>query len=489
MNPESPGQGADEPRLEPRPVRRPAVDPASKAVFSRPAGISGSFTEGTGIESEFNPVVAPPDPVFAEAFGRPPGVDGNLQRGPQDQSGGAGDQSDRSPADPWRDPDSVASLVPAQAEPGAEDRPAAHPLSVRQVLFGGNVAPRALAVLGALALLVGISGGVIGRVTAEVSQSLTSSKVSLVQPDAGLDQPTNQSVEVASTVLPAVVSIEVKTKDQMGSGSGVVMDGAGYIVTNNHVISSAANNADSELRVTFSDGQSVPARIVGRDIKTDLAVLKVDDVDNLKVANFGNSDASQVGEDVVAFGSPLGLNRTVTKGIISALNRPVRLSGEDSDTNAVIDAVQTDAAINPGNSGGPLINSRGEVIGINSAIRSDSGGSVGLGFAIPVNTVTEVAGRLIENGEMRHPEIGVNVRTVTNDQVTGAEIGNVIADSPAQKAGILEGDVVVRVGDRDVASADELVVAVHALTIGQEVPVELVRAGRTVTVNVTPQTD
>lgn len=488
MNPETPGQGDRSPRLDPRPVRRPAVDPASAQVFGRPSGVSGSFTKGTGIDSEFNPPSAPPDPVFAEAFGRPHDAEGDLQRGPEPQR-----QADTAPAgpaeDPWRDPESAASLAPAAPEPAAPDRPAAQPLGVREVLFGGKVAPRALAVLGALALLVGISGGVIGRVTAEVSQSLTSSKVRLVQPDDTPDQPANQSVEVAGAVLPAVVSIEVQSKDQMGSGSGVVIDGAGYIVTNNHVISAAATTPDAQLRVTFSDGQTVPAQIVGRDIKTDLAVLKVDGVENLKVANLGNSDSIQVGEDVVAFGSPLGLNRTVTKGIVSALNRPVRLAGDDTDTNAVIDAVQTDAAINPGNSGGPLINGRGEVIGINSAIRSESGGSVGLGFAIPVNTVADVASRLIETGEMHHAEIGVNARTVSNDQVTGAEIANVIADGPAQRAGVMEGDVVVRVGDRPVTSADELVVAVHALDIGQEAPVELVRAGQTISVTVTPQSD
>lgn len=489
MNPDKPGQPEGQPRMQPRPVRRPALDPSSAQVFGRPAGVSGSFTEGTGIESQFNPVATSPDPVLAEAFGRPPGADGDVQRDPDGRDDAGGGDAPQGPVDPWRDPDSTATLTPAQPEQSAQDRPAAQPLSVREVLFGGKVAPRALAVLGVIALLVGLSGGVIGRVTAEVTQSLTSSKVRLVQPDEAPDQPANLSVEVASAVLPAVVSIEVQAKDQMGSGSGVVIDGAGYIVTNNHVISTAATTPDSTLRVTFADGQSVPAQIVGRDIKTDLAVLKVEGVDNVKVANLGDSDAIQVGEDVVAFGSPLGLSRTVTKGIVSALNRPVRLEGEGSDTNAVIDAVQTDAAINPGNSGGPLINGRGEVIGINSAIRSESGGSVGLGFAIPVNTVAEVSGRLIESGEMRHPEIGVNARTVSNDQVTGAEIANVIADGPAQQAGIMEGDVVVRVGDRAVMGADELVVAVHALAIGQETPVQVVRSGQTSTMNVTPRSD
>lgn len=491
MNPETPGEGAQRPRMEPRPVYRPPVDSAAAQVFGRPAGVPGSFAKGSGADEPAQPVLAPPDPVFAQAFGRPEGIADGLQRGPEPQGRHAADGAtrDAGAADPWRDPESAASLTPTGPAPEPHDLPPARPLGVREVLFGGKVAPRALATLGVLALAVGIFGGLIGRVTAEVTQTLTSSKVRLVQPGDAPDQPANQSVKVAEAVLPAVVSIGVQGKDQMGSGSGVVIDGAGYIVTNNHVISAAATNPDTTLRVTFSDGQTVPASIVGRDVKTDLGVLKVENVQNLAVANLGNSDSIQVGEDVVAFGSPLGLNRTVTKGIVSALNRPVRLSGEGTDTNAVIDAVQTDAAINPGNSGGPLINGRGEVIGINSAIRSESGGSVGLGFAIPVNTVAEVASRLIESGEMRHAEIGINARTVSNDQVTGAEVANVTADGPAQQAGVLEGDVVVRVGERQVTSADELIVATHALAIGEEAPIEVVRAGQLISLKVTPRSD
>ena len=197
----------------------------------------------------------------------------------------------------------------------------------------------------------------------------------------------------------------------------------------------------------------------------------------------------QVGEDVVAVGSPLGLSKTVTSGIVSALHRPVRLNGEGTDTDAVIDAVQTDAAINPGNSGGPLVDFDGHVIGINSAIRSESGGSVGLGFAIPADVVTEVAQSLIRNGEMRHPDLGINARSVVNDATSGAEVANVRAGSPAQQAGIVEGDVIVKVGDREVTDADELVVAVQSQEIGAVVPVTLIRDGRPVEVTVTLGSD
>ena len=179
----------------------------------------------------------------------------------------------------------------------------------------------------------------------------------------------------------------------------------------------------------------------------------------------------------------------MTSGIVSALHRPVRLSGEGTDTDAVIDAVQTDAAINPGNSGGPLVDFDGHVIGINSAIRSESGGSVGLGFAIPADVVTEVAQSLIRDGEMRHPDLGINARSVVNDATSGAEVANVRAGSPAQQAGIVEGDVIVKVGDREVTDADELVVAVQSQEIGAVVPVTLIRDGRPVEVTVTLGSD
>jgi len=251
----------------------------------------------------------------------------------------------------------------------------------------------------------------------------------------------------------------------------------------------AAGNPDAKVQVTFDDGTKIPASIVGRDIKTDLAVLAVENVDNLVVAELGRSDDVQVGEDVVAVGSPLGLSKTVTRGIVSALHRPMRLSGQGTDTDAVIDAVQTDASINPGNSGGPLIDMEGRVIGINSAIKSETGGSVGLGFAIPIDDVTEVAQELIRSGEMRHPDIGVNARSVVNDVASGAEVANVRQGSPAQRAGIVEGDVIVKVGDREVTSADELVVAVQQQEIDEPVTVQLVRNGRLVDVEVTPLSD
>lgn len=493
MNWDSGNGDGREGRLDPQPLRKPPVDSQQAQAFGRPDGVSGSFSGDPAAEEPVVTRPPAPDPVLSEAYGRPEGVSGGVQRDPDSGARAQTSEPDE-PADPWRDPDAIASAAPRAPQAAQTPTGSAERLGVRDVLFGSRVAPRALAIVGGLALVIGVLGGVIGRYTAEVSSSLTSSSVDLVQSSADdPDDPADRTVAIAQAVVPSVVSIQVTSADAVGSGSGVVIDGEGYIVTNNHVISMAANQPDdTDLNVVFSDGQSVPGRIVGRDVKTDLAVVKVDDVDDLTVAKLGESDAVQVGSDVVAVGSPLGLNRTVTEGIVSALHRPVRLSGDDTDTNAVIDAIQTDAAINPGNSGGPLVDAQGRLIGLNSAIRTlgaDGSGSIGLGFAIPIDTVAQVSQSLIEHGAMHHPEIGLNTRTVSNDRVTGAQVANVQADSPAQQAGILEGDVIVKVGDRVVTGSDELIVAVHSLEVDQPAPVELVRDGRTVTVPVTPKSD
>jgi S1-C subfamily serine protease len=273
-------------------------------------------------------------------------------------------------------------------------------------------------------------------------------------------------------------------------GSGVVIDGRGYIVTNNHVISEAANNPSQfKTTVVFIDGKVVPANLVGRDPKTDLAVLKVDNVNNLTVAKLGDSDKVRVGDEVLAAGAPLGLRSTVTHGIISALHRPVPLSGEGSDTDTVIDALQTDASINHGNSGGPLIDMDSQVIGINTAGKSLSDSASGLGFAIPVNEVKLVAETLIRDGKIVHPTLGISTRSVSNAIASGAQVANVKAGGPAQKGGILENDVIVKIGNRKVADADEAVVATRQLTVGQDAQIEVVRDGRHVTLTVKPDPD
>ena len=491
----NPDQSGGSHRLAPRPVSRPPVDPAERRTFGRPEGADGSFVGADRLrdQGEYTPTDQPPDPVLAEAFGRPYLGGDSLQRHPTDA--GAMDlerqQGPEEPADPWRDPTAAAALgTPALPQPvSAPTGVGTGKLGVRDVLFGGRVSSVALATLAVLALVIGLAGGWVGRKTAEVVEAFTTSKVTLETNDNS-EEPVGRFAKVAASVADSVVTVEAVSDAEGSQGSGLIVDGRGYIVTNNHVISeAAANPSQFKMQVVFNDGKEVPANLVGRDPKTDLAVLKVDNVDNLTVARLGDSDKLQVGDEVIAAGAPLGLRSTVTQGIISALHRPVPLSGDGSDTDTVIDGVQTDAAINHGNSGGPLIDMNSQVIGINTAGKSLSESASGLGFAIPVNEVKNVVDTLIKEGKVFHPTLGLTARSVSNDLASGAQVANVKAGGAAEKAGVLENDVVVKIGDRTVADADEFVVAVRQLKIGQEAPIEVVREGRHVTLTVTPTAD
>jgi S1-C subfamily serine protease len=488
------GDGNASTRLAPRPISRPSVDPASSRAFGRPAGFEGSFlgSDEHRDQGEFTPRNAAPDRVLEEAFGRPASAVESLQRHPVD-AGALGRERDDDVdigADPWRDPDAAASLTgPALAKPlPASVGGLTGKLGVRDVLFGGKVSYRALAVLAMMALAIAFVGGWVGRKTAEVVEAFTTSKVTLST--NGSQLPEGRFAQVAAAVSDSVVTVEALSDQEGSQGSGVVVDGRGYIVTNNHVVSDAANSPSQfKITVVFNDGKKVPANLVGRDPKTDLAVLKVDNVDNLMVAQFGDSDKVHVGDEVIAAGAPLGLRSTVTQGIISAMHRPVPLSGEGSDTDTVIDALQTDASINHGNSGGPLIAMDSRVIGINTAGKSLSDSASGLGFAIPVNEVKAVVEGLIKDGKIVHPTLGLSARSVSNAVASGAQVANVKVGGPAEKGGVLENDVVVKVGNRSVADADEFVVAVRQLAIGQPAPIEVVRDGRHVTLTVTPTPD
>jgi serine protease Do len=487
------------PRLAPRPVSRPPVDAASRQAFGRPDGVQGSFVADRVRPSkyrdsgEFTPHTQPADPVLTEAFGRPfPGGD-SLQRHPTDAGALDDGQSNgelEDPEDPWRDPGAAAALGDPAVTPAAQRSDVVRDvLGVRDVLFGGRVSYLALLVLAVLALVIGLIGGVVGRKTAEVVEAFTTSKVTL-STNNNSESPAGRFAKVAAAVADSVVTIQSVSDQEGMQGSGFVVDGRGYIVTNNHVISEAANNPSQfKTTVVFNDGKEVPANLVGRDPKTDLAVLKVDNVNNLSVAKLGDSDKVRVGDEVLAAGAPLGLRSTVTHGIVSALHRPIPLSGEGSDTDTVIDGIQTDASINHGNSGGPLIDMDSQVIGINTAGKSLSDSASGLGFAIPIDEAKAVAQTLIKDGKIVHPTLGLSARSVSNAVAKGAQVANVKAGGPAEKGGIKENDVVVKVGNRGVADADEFVVAVRQLTVGQPAPVEVVRDGRHVTLTVTPGPD
>ncbi|WP_168705663.1 S1C family serine protease, partial [Gordonia paraffinivorans] len=276
----------------------------------------------------------------------------------------------------------------------------------------------------------------------------------------------------------------------LGSGSGVVLTKDGVIMTNNHVVSAGGNAPASKVLVSFSDGSFAQARVLGADPISDIAVLKVER-DDLTPITVGNSNNLAVGQDVIAVGSPLGLAGTVTTGIISALNRPV-LTSRDPGTNttSVIDAIQTDAAINPGNSGGALVNAKGALIGINTAIatlgggQDQSGGSIGLGFAIPIDQAIRVAKQLETTGKASHANIGVSVRPSSDAATPGALVTDVTQGGPAATAGIPKNAVITKVDDRPIQSGDALVAAVRSHAPGDTVSVTYVDGGQTKTVQV-----
>jgi S1-C subfamily serine protease len=334
-----------------------------------------------------------------------------------------------------------------------------------------------------------VGGGVGWWVSERAHRILTDPNVKIAQVDRPASRPVGSVAEIAQRVSPAVVSIDVRTADVAGSGSGVVIDKGGYILTNNHVVNFGAEKPT--IRVIFSDKSSAPGRVVGTDPQNDLAVIKVDKT-SLTVASLGNSDALAVGDPVVAIGDPLGLRGTVTAGIVSALKRPLRLSGENGNPDSVIDAIQTDAPINPGNSGGALVDGAGAVVGINTAILSlgqsangGQAGSIGVGFAIPINTARDVATQLIRTGKVTHATMGVSSRSVTDGSRDGAYLVQIIPGGPADKAGLKEGDVVTLFGKTLIDSGDALTVAVAESKPGTTVKISYVRKGVTAQAEVT----
>lgn len=289
--------------------------------------------------------------------------------------------------------------------------------------------------------------------------------------------------EVASKVLPSVVSIQVQTADSGADGSGSIISNDGLIVTNNHVVS-GAEKGGAKIAVQLHDGRVLRAEVVATDPTTDVAVIKAQGANDLQPIKFGDSNKLNVGQEVVAIGSPLGLSSTVTRGIVSAKNRPVQAGGEKGGEASLIDAIQTDAAINPGNSGGALVNMNGELVGIPSVIASLGGsqgqqsGSIGLGFAIPVNQAQDISKQLIEKKKVDHPAIGAQVNTGRNSTTQGAEIVKVEKDSPADKAGLKSGDVVVKVDDRLVEGGVGLIAAIRSHRVGDKVTLTVLRDGK-----------
>ena len=412
-----------------------------------------------------------------------------------------------------------AAHAPAQETPasgGAYSAPSGQP-------YGGYAAPASpdafasptvivtkkgpgwVALLGAMLLTIGLTLGAVfyarpAMLHASTPTNLNGGTVATVpvSNSSGTDW-----TDVAAAVSPAVVTIQAQGASSGGTGSGVVYDAQGDIVTNYHVIASALGGG--QIQVTLADGRLYGAVVVGHDKTTDLAVIRLENPpSDLTVARFASSANLEVGAPVMAIGAPLGLSNTVTTGIVSALNRPVEVSVDESATSedgtqassdlVVTNAIQIDASINPGNSGGPLFDASGAVIGINSSIKSlatssdGQAGSIGLGFAIPSDLVVSIADQLIASGSASHGMLGVTVKaattTVGSDTYVGAEVQDVSAGSGASAAGIRAGDVIVKVEGQEVTSPKQLIGYVRRYKAGDTVSMTIVRDGATQDVSV-----
>jgi putative serine protease PepD len=334
-------------------------------------------------------------------------------------------------------------------------------------------------------LMAGIAGLVGAIFGASSSGSLFGYDIKLTSVSSSIERPPGSVADIAQRVLPSVVSISARGVRGGGSGTGFVIDSNGFILTNDHVISDAAVDG-GRIDVQLNDGTTLKATIIGRDSAYDLAVLKIDRR-GLTALTFGDSDEVAVGDAVIAIGSPLGLSGTVTLGIVSAKDRAVT-AGEDAGDNSYINAIQTDAAINPGNSGGPLVNSAGAVIGVNSAIAtlgssflSSQSGSIGLGFAIPINQARKTAEQLIKTGKATYPVVGISVdMQYAGDGAKIADTANaIVPGGPAAKAGLRAGDLITKFNGRTITTPEELIVSIRSQNVGDKVEIEYIRSGKT----------
>ncbi|MFD8146174.1 S1C family serine protease [Streptomyces sp. NPDC059708] len=427
------------------------------------------------------PADAPATPGASQAEPAPAGPADAPEPAPEAAPAGEAPAADGSGGGPGYDPWGAA---PLQLDDSAGAPRRGGPSAWRMAVFGL-----------AIALLAGGVGGWAGV----LAERRTSTRLEL--PQAAVEdkgRAPDSVAGIAATALPGVVTLHVSGGAGSGTGTGFVLDEQGHILTNNHVVADA-----KDITVTFSTGDSVTAELVGRDSGYDLAVVKVTGVRGLRPLSLGNSENVRVGDPVVAIGAPFDLSNTVTAGIISATGRPITAGGDKAGGSDIsyVDALQTDAPINPGNSGGPLLDARARVIGINSAIRgADKGdddgdrtrqsGSIGLGFAIPVNQGKRVAEELIRTGHATHPVIGVTLdMQYTGDGArvdTKGEDGKpaVVAAGPGARAGIRPGDVITKVDGVRVHGGDELIIKIRAHRPGDHLALTVLRDGREQTLDI-----
>jgi putative serine protease PepD len=380
---------------------------------------------------------------------------------------------------------------------------AAKKLSLKQ-----RLAKRTTLLSGSAAIALGaIVGGSVGAGVAIGAFNYIQSPAPIVVNNA---ESVTWVTGAAAAAQPSVVTISVSSGSEGGNGSGEFITADGYILTNTHVVTLDGATASPEIEVKTFDGHVYTARLIGTDPTIDLAVIKIDAPTTFKPIVFADSDKVNVGDNVVAIGAPLGLSNTVTKGIISALNRTIQVasaaapeeggaglelwSNQSSAAPINIDVIQTDAAINPGNSGGALVNEQGELVGVNVAIatagNSSRGGSIGVGFAIPSNIAKRIATEIMKTGKASHALLGALVSDASNSDSSasfsvGAQIERVTAGGAAEAAGLKAGDVVVRFNDRPIASSSELTAAVRQQPAGAKARIEYVRNGVKATVSVT----
>jgi S1-C subfamily serine protease len=494
----------------------PTVSPEERAAYGPPAGAE-AFAPAPG--ERLPPRHTAPPPVsraIAQQFGPTEAARAGFDPAPGTRIAPSGPRP-ASPwwkpdaaRDPWRDPDTpfwlgrgavFARGRPEQIDPeqdeeqpdeggpdeDGEDEPAAETAPLR----GGRLGLRALLLGLVIALIAGGLGGGAGYWLASRTDLLHRHDVHLAKTDKPANRPPGSVAGIAKRVGPAVVSIAVTTRNEYDVGSGVVIDKHGYVLTNNHVVAAAASDRSASIVVTFSDEATAQGAIVGRDPISDLAVLKVPD-DKLTVATLGDSAKLAVGDPVVAIGSPLGLQGTVTQGIVSALHRAVHVFADGGNSDAYLDAIQTDAAINPGNSGGALVDAAGAVVGINAAAAlatSDpSGGQTptsGIGYAIPINYARDIAQQLIESGKAMHASLGAQGRTATDGLRRGAYLEQIAPGGAAAKAGLHKGDVIVVADAQSIVSYDQLVVVIQGHKPGDVISVTYFRGAAKKTAKVT----
>ncbi|MFD3697362.1 trypsin-like peptidase domain-containing protein [Streptomyces sp. NPDC058646] len=453
---------------------RQQTDPAP-SWWSRPEGPADPHRDG----------VPAPRPEDARDQGASPAPDpaGDLPQQPRD------DPQPREDPPPYEDPYRGGPAGgPPRYDPWS-DQP------LQAVDRGRRSRPVRLWHVVSLGAGVALLAGGIGGYAGVLAERQSNTRLELPQAAAADRGRAPESVAgIAATALPGVVTLHVRGTAGSGTGTGFVLDQQGHILTNNHVVGDS-----KDIAVTFSTGESVTAELVGRDTGYDLAVVKVSGVRGLQPLRLGNSENVQVGDPVVAIGAPFDLSNTVTAGIISATGRPVTAGGDKGDGSDIsyVDALQTDAPINPGNSGGPLLDSSARVVGINSAIRgadkgdpTRQGGSIGLGFAIPINQGKRVAEELIRTGRATHPVIGVTLdMQYTGDgaRVDGkGEDGkpSVVTDGPGARAGIRPGDVITKVDGQRVHGGDELIIKIRAHRPGDRMTLTVLREGRERTLEV-----